>query len=68
MEPQVRIGAVRAHGTPRHVLCIAGGCGITSILSILKTVLASGGRAALLYGNRNAASTMFEEGLGDLKN
>ena len=68
MEPQVRIGAVRAHGTPRHVLCIAGGSGISPNLSILKTVLASGGRATLLYGNRNAASTMFKEELEGLKN
>ena len=68
MEPQGRFGAVLAHGTPQHVLCIAGGSGITPILSILKTVLENGGRATLLYGNRNAASTMFKEELEDLKN
>ena len=50
------------------MLCIAGGSGITPILSILKTVLASGGRATLLCGNRNAASTMSKEELENLKN
>ena len=69
MEPQGRFGAVLATGAkPKHVLGVAGGSGITPILSILKTALASGSRATLLYGNRNAASTMFKEELEDLKN
>jgi ring-1,2-phenylacetyl-CoA epoxidase subunit PaaE len=71
MEPQGRFGAALAVGpAPRHLLCIAGGSGITPILSIVKTVLASepGSRVTLLYGNRNAASTMFKEELEDLKN
>jgi ring-1,2-phenylacetyl-CoA epoxidase subunit PaaE len=71
MEPQGRFGAT-AH-TPadgRHVLCVAGGSGITPILAIIKTVLAQEphSRVTLLYGNRNAASTMFKEELEDLKN
>jgi ring-1,2-phenylacetyl-CoA epoxidase subunit PaaE len=71
MEPQGRFGAALAKGRgPRHLLCIAGGSGITPILSIVKTVLATepGSRVTLLYGNRNAASTMFKEELEDLKN
>lgn len=69
MEPQGRFGAALA-GRPRHVLAVAGGSGITPILSILKAVLAGdpGAQATLLYGNRNAASTMFKEELEDLKN
>ncbi len=53
-----------------HVLAVAGGSGITPILSILKTVLAGSDRirCTLLYGNRQAASTMFKEELEDLKN
>lgn len=71
MEPQGRFGATAA--TPadgRHLLCVAGGSGITPILSIIKTVLARepNSRVTLLYGNRNAASTMFKEELEDLKN
>ncbi len=73
MEPQGRFGAALAAAPPGsalHVLGIAGGSGITPILSILKTLLArdDGTRFTLLYGNRNAASTMFKEELEDLKN
>jgi ring-1,2-phenylacetyl-CoA epoxidase subunit PaaE len=71
MEPEGRFGAAAAmRGPGRHVLCIAGGSGITPILSILKTLLAQepATRVTLLYGNRTAASTMFKEELEDLKN
>jgi ring-1,2-phenylacetyl-CoA epoxidase subunit PaaE len=69
MEPQGRFGAALGR-RPRHVLAVAGGSGITPILSILKTVLAQDpqARCTLLYGNRRAASTMFKEELEDLKN
>ena len=70
MEPQGRFGAALAQGAPRHVLLVAGGSGITPILSILRTLLEQGEatRCTLLYGNRSAASTMFKEELEDLKN
>jgi ring-1,2-phenylacetyl-CoA epoxidase subunit PaaE len=70
MEPQGRFGHAIAQGTPRHVLAIAGGSGITPILSILRTLLARdpATRCTLLYGNRHAGSTMFKEELEDLKN
>jgi hypothetical protein len=57
-------------GRAAHVLAIAGGSGITPILSILRTLLATAPRVrcTLLYGNRHAASTMFKEELEDLKN
>ena len=69
MEPQGRFGTALAR-QPRHLLAMAGGSGITPILSILKTVLAQDPqvRCTLLYGNRRAASTMFKEELEDLKN
>jgi ring-1,2-phenylacetyl-CoA epoxidase subunit PaaE len=69
MEPEGRFGAALAQ-RPRHVLAVAGGSGITPILSILKAHLAGSppARATLLYGNRRAASTMFKEELEDLKN
>jgi ring-1,2-phenylacetyl-CoA epoxidase subunit PaaE len=69
MEPQGRFGAALAR-RPRHVLAVAGGSGITPILSIVKTVLDDDAavRVTLLYANRQAASTMFKEELEDLKN
>ena len=69
MEPEGHFGAALA-SRPRHVLAVAGGSGITPMLSIVKAVLAGDSRArcTLLYGNRNAASTMFKEELEDLKN
>jgi ring-1,2-phenylacetyl-CoA epoxidase subunit PaaE len=59
-----------AGAAPRHVLAIAGGSGITPILSIVRTLLARSPRTrvTLLYGNRSQASTMFKEELEDLKN
>lgn len=54
----------------RHYVGIAGGSGITPILSIMKTVLTQepGSRFTLIYGNRRQASTMFKEEIEDLKN
>ncbi len=70
MEPQGRFGSALSARRTSHVLGIAGGSGITPILSIIKTVLArhDGSRVTLLYGNRHASSTMFKEELEDLKN
>ncbi len=51
----------------RH-LCIAAGSGITPMLSVAGSVLASEGEVTLLYGNRTSASVMFAEELADLKN
>jgi ring-1,2-phenylacetyl-CoA epoxidase subunit PaaE len=74
MEPQGRFGAavggLGADAAPLHVLAVAGGSGITPILSIVRTLLEQvpHARCTLLYGNRNAGSTMFKEELEDLKN
>ncbi len=75
LPPQGRFGAALAPTgqqtpLPRHVLLVAGGSGITPMLSLLKTLLGHGGRTrcTLLYGNRSAASTMFKEEIEDLKN
>lgn len=53
----------------RHILGIAGGSGITPVLSLLKSVLASepGSRFTLFYGNRDSNSVMFLEELAALK-
>ncbi|MDP4301293.1 2Fe-2S iron-sulfur cluster-binding protein [Leptothrix discophora] len=70
MAPQGRFFVPIEPGARRHHLGIAGGSGITPILSILKTVLAREphSRFTLIYGNRTLQSTMFKEALEDLKN
>jgi ring-1,2-phenylacetyl-CoA epoxidase subunit PaaE len=69
MPPQGHFGRA-LQGRPRQVLLVAGGSGVTPLLSILKTLLEGDAkaRATRLYGNRSAASTMFKEELEDLKN
>ena len=70
MPPQGRFFVALDPAQSRHYLGVAGGSGITPVLSIMKTVLARepGSRFTLVYGNRRSASTMFKEELEDLKN
>ncbi len=70
MPPQGRFFVPLDDAQSRHYLGIAGGSGITPILSIMKTVLQREphSRFTLVYGNRRGASTMFKEELEDLKN
>lgn len=58
-----------AGGAPTYV-ALAGGSGITPVLSILKSVLheKQRSRLTLLYGNRDSLSIMFMEELAGLKN
>jgi ring-1,2-phenylacetyl-CoA epoxidase subunit PaaE len=69
MAPQGRFFVPIEPGAQRHHVGIAGGSGITPILSIMKTVLAREPRSrfTLIYGNRKLRSTMFKEELDDLK-
>ena len=70
MAPQGRFFVPIESDAARHHVGIAGGSGITPILSIMKTVLAREphSRFTLIYGNRQLRSTMFKEELEDLKN
>jgi ring-1,2-phenylacetyl-CoA epoxidase subunit PaaE len=70
MAPQGRFFVPLDPSAQRHHVGIAGGSGITPILSIMKTVLAREplSRFTLIYGNRSLQSTMFKEELEDLKN
>jgi ring-1,2-phenylacetyl-CoA epoxidase subunit PaaE len=70
MAPQGRFFVPLDPAARRHHVGIAGGSGITPILSIMKTVLAREpqSRFTLIYGNRMLRSTMFKEELEDLKN
>jgi ring-1,2-phenylacetyl-CoA epoxidase subunit PaaE len=69
MAPQGRFFVPIEAQAKRHHLGIAGGSGITPILSIMKTVLAREpqSRFTLVYGNRSLKSTMFKEEIEDLK-
>lgn len=70
MAPQGRFFVPLEPRARRHHVGIAGGSGITPILSIMKTVLAREplSEFTLIYGNRQLRSTMFKEELEDLKN
>ena len=61
MAPEGRFFVPVDPAQTRHYLGIAGGSGITPILSIMKTVLAAEPSATftLIYGNRRQRSTMF---------
>lgn len=70
MPPMGHFSVDTAPTNRKHYVGIAAGSGITPVLSILKTVLASepGSRFTLLYGNKNRLSIMFRETLESLKN
>jgi len=53
----------------RHYAAIAAGSGITPVLSLMATTLATepGSRFTLIFGNRRAATVMFAEEVADLK-
>ncbi len=56
-------------GARRHFVAFAAGSGITPILSIVKTMLATEpqSRFTLVYGNRASSSVMFRDELASLK-
>jgi ring-1,2-phenylacetyl-CoA epoxidase subunit PaaE len=53
----------------RHLVGIAGGSGITPVMSLVKTLLREepNSRFTLLYGNRDSSSVIFLEALAALK-
>ncbi|HEX6072647.1 MAG TPA: 2Fe-2S iron-sulfur cluster-binding protein [Sphingomicrobium sp.] len=53
----------------RHLVGIAGGSGITPVMSLIRTLLREEpeSRFTLLYGNRDSSSVIFLEGLAGLK-
>ncbi|MER6255942.1 ferredoxin--NADP reductase [Streptomyces sp. NPDC001584] len=54
-------------GLDRDLLLLAGGSGITPVLSLAKSALAAGrGRVALVYANRDAESVIFRDELWGL--
>src|SRR5690242_10156133 len=53
----------------RHIVGIAGGSGITPVMSLLRTTLKNepDSQFTLLYGNRDSSSIIFLDALADLK-
>jgi ring-1,2-phenylacetyl-CoA epoxidase subunit PaaE len=53
----------------RHYVAIAGGSGITPVMSLLRTALRTepDSRFTLFYGNRDSGSIIFLDALADLK-
>ena len=70
MAPQGRFFVPIEPAARRHHVGIAGGSGVTPILSTMKTVLSRERLSdfTLIYGNRALKSTMFKEEIEDLKN
>ncbi|MGH6877755.1 MAG: 2Fe-2S iron-sulfur cluster-binding protein [Rhizomicrobium sp.] len=70
LPPMGRFVLPEADGPSPNYVALAGGSGITPVISILKTVLETKpqSRFTLLYGNRDTASIMFLEELAALKN
>ncbi len=56
-------------GKSRHLVGIAGGSGITPVMSLIKSTLKyePNSRFTLLYGNRDSSSVIFLEALAGLK-
>lgn len=70
MEPMGNFHTPINPDQPKTYLGFAGGSGITPVLSIMKTVLATEPHATftLIYANRGVNTIMFREEIEDLKN
>ena len=70
LPPMGRFVLPESEGPASQYLALAGGSGITPVISIIKTALSqkTGCRFTLLYGNRDSASIIFLEELAALKN
>ncbi|MCX6400709.1 MAG: fatty acid desaturase [Propionibacteriales bacterium] len=69
MTPSGRFGTTLDPLATRNYVAVVAGSGITPALSILQTTLAveTESRFTLVYGNRDADSTMFREQLDDIE-
>ncbi|HVI06113.1 MAG TPA: 2Fe-2S iron-sulfur cluster-binding protein [Sphingomicrobium sp.] len=58
-----------ANSNTRHLVGIAGGSGITPVMSLIRTLLSEEPQSqfTLLYGNHDSSSVIFLEGLAGLK-
>lgn len=78
LKPGDRVEVMPPHGSfttefdasnKRHLVGIAGGSGITPVMSLIRTLLREEphSRFTLLYGNRDSSSVIFLEALAGLK-
>ncbi|MBJ3813627.1 phenylacetate-CoA oxygenase/reductase subunit PaaK [Shimwellia pseudoproteus] len=69
MVPQGQFGYQPRPENHGHYLAVAVGSGITPMLAIIATTLATESESffTLIYGNRTSDSMMFRQGLADLK-
>ena len=69
MTPSGRFFTELDPANAKHYVCVAAGSGITPILSIVATTLATepNSRVTLVYGNRSTKTVMFLEEVEDLK-
>lgn len=69
MEPAGHFHVPLDPASERHHVAFAAGSGITPVISIIKTTLATEPRShmTLVYGNRASTSVLFREELADLK-
>lgn len=70
MPPAGRFGVPFDPANRKHYLAFAAGSGITPIVSLIRTALATepDSRVTLVYGNRSTQNMIFREQLEDLKN
>ncbi len=70
MPPMGNFFTVHHPSNKKNYAAIAAGSGITPVISIIKTVLATEPQSSftLVYGNRNRSSIIFKEELEALKN
>ncbi|RZT29676.1 1,2-phenylacetyl-CoA epoxidase subunit PaaE [Cupriavidus agavae] len=70
MTPDGRFHVPLDAGAARHYVAFAAGSGITPVLSLIRTTLATepNSRFTLIYGNRSVDAIIFSEALEDLKN
>ncbi len=70
MEPMGHFSTDIDAAHKKEYVAVAAGSGITPVLSIIKTVLASEPQSSftLVYGNRNRSSVIFKDELEALKN
>ena len=78
LKPGDRLDVMVPHGSfttefantnRRHLVGIAGGSGITPVMSLVRTLLSEepGSRFTLFYGNKDSSSIIFLEALANLK-
>lgn len=67
--PQGRFVLPAGDGSPRHLLCLAAGAGITPVIGIVRQVVEAEpeSRVTLVYGNRSIDDIIFRQELEDLK-